>query len=467
MDRIITLHKINRWWSTGKVDTPFLFKIIRDEFTEIMARLEDRRILSLIGPRRVGKSTLIYQTIDYLLKANVNPKNILLFSGDEPGLFSNNETISDILQDYAREVLNRNFETLDGKVYIFIDEIHFIKDWQLYLKSFYDRRYNVKFVISGSSSAHLFKDSRESLMGRLDDIYILPLGMGQFTKFYSVYKEELNIGTLYQLLPTQSLFDDPEEYYRILNENKYEIAEFEGVMNKITKDYLLVGGYPEYFDTDNILLWQKRLVDDIISRGLYRDIVSIYNIKNPEILERLMYYIAANSGGEFAYSNIAQTLGVDTVTISSYINYLSQVFFICACDNYSPNIGKVIRKNKKVYITDSGIRNAMLRNNELSPGDEGFLVENCSIQMARSYCEKENYYVYFWRDNQKETDIVIDKKIELLPIEVKFRNTILAKDIKGLSAFKEKYKTKTGIVITKTFLDKKDDIVYIPFWMIR
>jgi len=467
MDRVVTLQKINRWWSTGKVDTPFLFKVVRDEFDEITARLQDRRILSLIGPRRVGKSTLIYQTINFLLEANVNPKNILLFSGDEPGLFSSNETISVILQDYAREVLNQNLETLDNKVYIFIDEIHFIKDWQLYLKSFYDRRYNVKLVISGSSSTHLFKDSRESLMGRMDDIYILPLGMGQFTKFYSVYKEEMSMDTLSQLLPAQSLFDNPEEYYRILNENKYKVAEFEGVMNKITKAYLLVGGYPEYFDTSNMLLWQKRLVDDIISRGLYRDIVSIYNIKNPEILERLMYYIAANSGGEFSYSNIAQTLGVDTVTISSYMNYLSQAFFICVCDNYSPNIGKVIRKNKKVFIVDSGIRNAMLRNNELSSEDEGYKVENSSIQMARSYCEPENYSVYFWRDNQKETDIVIDKKIELLPIEVKYRNTILDKDIKGLFTFKEKYKTKTGIVITKTYLDKKDDIIYIPFWMIR
>ena len=467
MDRIVTLQKINRWWSTGKVDTPFLFKVIRDEFTEITARIEDRRILSLIGPRCIGKSTLIYQTIDFLLKANVDPKNILLFSGDEPGLFSNNETISDILQDYAREVLNQNLETLDSKVYIFIDEIHFIKDWQLYLKSVYDRRHNVKLVISGSSSTHLFKDSRESLMGRLDDIYILPLGMGQFTKFYSAYKDETNIGALSMLLPAQSLFDNPEEYYRVLNENKYKIAEFEGIMNKITKAYLLAGGYPEYFGTENILLWQKRLVDDIISRGLYRDIVGIYNIKNPEILERLMYYIAANSGGEFSYSNIAQTLGVDTVTISAYINYLSQAFFISVCDNYSPNIGKVIRKNKKVYLADSGIRNAMLRNNELSPGDEGLQVENCSVQMARSYCEPENYAVYFWRDNQKETDIVIDKKIGLLPIEVKYRNTILDKDIKGLFDFKEKYETKTGIVITKTYLDKKDDIIYIPFWMIR
>lgn len=268
-----------------------------------------------------------------------------------------------------------------------------------------------------------------------------------------------------QLLPDMALFDNAEEYYNILAQNKYKLSEYEAPMNKIIKDYLLDGGYPEYFDVNNILLWQKRLTDDIISRGLYRDVVSIYNIKNPEILERLMYYIAANSGGEHSYSSIAQTLGIDTVTVSSYMSYLSQAFFICICDNYSPNVGKVIRKNKKVYIADSGIRNAMLRNVELSPKDEGFQVENCSVQMARNYSAPQNHFVYFWRDNQKETDIVIDKKIELLPIEVKYRNTILDRDIKGLLTFMEKYQTKSGIVITKSCLDKKENVYYIPFWM--
>ena len=284
MDRIVTLHKINRWWATGEVDKSFLYQIVRDEWREIEARLYERRIISLIGPRRVGKSTLIYQTIDYLLKSGVDPRNIILFSGDEPGLFSNKETIHDILNDYAKEVLHQNFEALEHQTYIFIDEIHFIDDWQLYLKSLYDRHHRIKFIISGSSSTHLFEDSRESMMGRMDDIYILPLGMGQFTKFYLTYKKDLGLGALHELLPSTALFDDPEEYFAILQQNRYKIAEFESIMNKIVKTYLLVGGYPEYFDTDNLLIWQKRLAGDIISRGLYRDIVSVYNIKNPEIL---------------------------------------------------------------------------------------------------------------------------------------------------------------------------------------
>jgi len=466
MDIIRSLHKINRWWMTGTVDKPFLYKVVRTEFEQIKARLDDRRILSLIGPRRVGKSTLIYQTISHLLKNNIAPKRILLFSGDEPALFSRNETIDDILDGYAKEILNQNLEEMTKKIYVFIDEIHVIPNWQLYVKSFYDKHYNIKFIISGSSSTHLFKDSKESLLGRIEDIYILPLGIKQFTKFYCDYRENIDIEQLELLTPDFSLYDNIEGYYEIIKENKYELNNFESTMNKIIKHYLLVGGYPEYFDTENILLWQKRLVDDIITRGLYRDIVSIYNIKNPEILEKLMYYIAANSGGEYSYSSVAQTLGVDAVTISSYINYLSQAFFIGVCDNYSPNIGKVIRKNKKIYIADSGIRNAMLKNDVLSPEDQGYEVENSCILSARRYSEPENYTVYFWRDNQKETDIVIDKKLEVLPIEVKYRNTVSAKDLKGFFSFMERFHSKTGIVITKNYLECKDNVYYIPFWLI-
>lgn len=466
MDTIKILFKINRWWSSGKVDASFLYKVVRDEFNTIQSKLEDRRLLSLIGPRRVGKSTLIYQTISYLLKSGIDPKKILLFSGDEPGLFSQNETITDLLDTYAKDVLNQNLEDLTDKIYVFIDEIHVIQNWQLYLKSFYDRRYNIKFIISGSSSTHLFKDSNESLLGRIEDIYILPLGIKQFTKFYDVYKENINVLELNALLPDFSLYDDVAGYYNILAQNKYNLMKFESVMNKVIRSYILVGGYPEYFDTENVLLWQKRLVNDIISRGLYRDIVSIYNVKNPEILEKLMYYIAANNGGEHSYASIAQTLGIETATVSAYVNYLSQAFFIGVCDNYSPNIGKIIRKNKKVFITDSGIRNAILKNDELSPEDEGFEIENCCVGSVKRYSEPENYTVYFWRDNQKEADIVIDKKLELLPIEVKYRNTILDKDLKGLFAFMEKYKSENGVVITKSYLENKNNVYYIPFWLV-
>jgi predicted AAA+ superfamily ATPase len=148
-----------------------------------------------------------------------------------------------------------------------------------------------------------------------------------------------------------------------------------------------------------------------------------------------------------------------------YIKYLSQAFFVCIHNNYSTNTGKVIRKNKKVYITDSGLRNALLRNDELSPETEGSHVENSLIQMARSYSEPGNYDVCFWRDNQKEVDIVIDKKTGLLPVEVKYRNDITDKDVKSMYSFMQRYNVESGVVITKNHLAFQNNLHYIPFWL--
>ena len=172
----------NVWWKNQKINPQFLLGRKREEFNSIIQKIDEKRILSIIGPRRVGKSTLIYQTINYLIEdKKVDKKRILLFSGDDPSLFFNkDDKISDVLEVYFNEILEESISNLSSKVYIFIDEIHFIKNWQNYLKVCFDRKYNIKFIITGSSSLHLFKDSNESLLGRIENMYVLPLHLINF-----------------------------------------------------------------------------------------------------------------------------------------------------------------------------------------------------------------------------------------------------------------------------------------------
>lgn len=166
MDIKLNLSITNPWWNNEKINEQFLLGRKRKEFDDIIEKINNKRILSIIGPRRVGKSTLIYQTINYLLEEQkVDSKRILLFSGDDPSLFfDENDKLSDVLDIYFNEILEENISKLESKVYIFIDEIHFIKNWQNYLKTYFDRKYNIKFIITGSSSMHLFKDANESLL---------------------------------------------------------------------------------------------------------------------------------------------------------------------------------------------------------------------------------------------------------------------------------------------------------------
>lgn len=468
MDIKLNLKMTNPWWNNEEINKQFLLGRKRNEFNEILEKIENKRILSIIGPRRVGKSTLIYQTINYLLKEKkVDNKRILLFSGDDPSLFfDENDKLSNVLDVYFNEILEENISKLNSKVYIFIDEIHFIKNWQNYLKTYFDRKYNIKFIITGSSAIHLFKDANESLLGRIENIYILPLTFNQFINFYMTYiSKENDI-----IIPKIDLNNMDKSIKKL--EELYYNQDLKLKIQKILKKYILVGGYPEYFEVRDIDVWQKQLSEDIITRGIYKDILTIYNIKSPEILEKLLYYVSANNSQAFAYSSIAGTFGIDTVTIMTYLGYLKQAFLINILENYSTNMAKVIRTNKKISVLDNGIQNSLLKQKEIDSDMAGHIVESMVDFDFRLLCEKENYKQFYFRNTEKdEIDVVIDRNIDIIPIEVKYTNQIEKSDIETISNFVEAHKnkeinsTKYGIIITKDILKKDGDLYFIPYWL--
>jgi len=470
MDIKSNLMIINSWWNNEKINDQFLLGKKRKEFNNIIEKIEDKRILSIIGPRRVGKTTLIYQTINYLLEEkNIDKKRILLFSGDDPSLFfDDTDKLSDILEIYFNEILEENITKLKSKVYIFIDEIHFIKNWQNYLKVYFDRKYNIKFIITGSSSIHLFKDANESLLGRIENIYVLPLTFNQFMNFFMTYiskSDDIEI-------PKLNLNDMNKTFSKL--EKIYYNQDLKIKIQKILKRYMIVGGYPEYFEIKDIEIWQKQLTEDIITRGIYKDILTIYNIKSPEILEKLLYYIAANNAQSFAYSSIAGTFGIDTVTAMTYLGYLKQAFLINILENYSNNVAKVIRTNKKLSILDNGIQNSLIKQKEIDANAMGHIVESMTDFDFRLLCERENYKQYYYRNTDKEEiDIIIDRNIDIIPIEVKYTNEIESSDTKKIKKFLDEHKNKGinqakfGIIITKDILKKEENLYYIPYWVLN
>ena len=454
----------NYWWKNNDISAKFLYKRNREEFYNIIEKLDNKRILSIIGPRRVGKSTLLYQTINYLIKEKkVDRKRILFFSGDDPSLFFNeNDKLSDVLEIYFNNILYESASSLKEKVYIFIDEIHFIKNWQNYLKIYYDRKYNVKFIITGSSSLHLFKDANESLLGRIENIYILPLSFNQFFNFYLKYV--LNDKDI--ILPKFN-FDEPDKSFKNL-ENFFYNENLKITIKKILDEYILVGGYPEYFEDRDINTWQKNLSDDIITRGIYKDILTMYNIKSPDILEKIMYYIASNNSQTFSYNSLTKIFGIDTVTMINYIGYLKQAFLINIVDNYSSNMAKIIRSNKKLSILDNGILNSLLKRKELSSNDIGHIIESMFAFDMRLICEKENYNEYYYRNDLKEEiDIILDRKIDTIPIEVKYTNKIETSDTKSIIKFLNRTNSNSpyGIIITKDIYKKENNLYYIQYWL--
>ncbi|MCL1808582.1 MAG: ATP-binding protein [Clostridiales bacterium] len=444
-----------------------MYKIARDELKLIVDELESRRIQIIIGPRRVGKSTLMQQTISHLIDSGTPPIRILFFSGDDPAIFNGSTTIGDVIESYLDDVLHEAVSSLNGKIYVFIDEIHTLSGWQLWLKNYYEPGYNIKFVVSGSSASHLFGGAKESLLGRTDTLRLMPLSFHQFCRFWSAYRESEKIAEFLDEIPIHSMYVEPCEYCDALIKDAWKWNSYRPYVNAVLQEFLLIGGYPEYYAESNATLWQKRLVEDIIGLGLYRDIVSIYRIKTPDKLEKLLFFIADNNGQDFGIKTIADTIGCDNETVSTYLTYLSQAYLTVVLNNYSRNIGKTLRKNKTIYVLDNGIANALLRLPHIDETRAGHVAESICARDALAVCESNFWSLYYWRDKGQEVDIVIDRKTDILPIEVKYRNEVSQT---CLPAFRQEFANANipfAVVITKNRLDKKQDVLYMPFWLVH
>ncbi len=181
------LHIHNPWW-TGKNQT--LPSKKRGEYFTLQTALWDKQITAIIGPRRTGKSIIMQQLIQQLLVEKTNQKNILFTQLDE-SLFvtEKNTLIQHIITVYAKYILSCDLNSLPEKIYIFFDEIQQVDKWSEALKSYYDKGYQIKFIVSGSSAAGITRGSSESLAGRVS-INILPtLKFADYLRFRNLNDE--------------------------------------------------------------------------------------------------------------------------------------------------------------------------------------------------------------------------------------------------------------------------------------
>jgi len=434
----------NAWWVTGKVPEALL-GIQRTEYLEkITERLKDRKILAVLGIRRSGKSTLLYQSISWLLAEGINPENIFYINADDL-MKPSRENLEHAL-DFCQQ---KNMVSLkDEKVYVFIDEIQAVKEWQLLLKKFYDLKYAAKFVVSGSSSSLIYKDSSESLAGRIGFLDVFPLTFREFLQFndVSVPKVKLDLRSL------------KDEYYELsLKQN--EILGY-------LAQYLKVGGFPEWFEVKNEDMWFKILSEEYMSLLLYKDIVKVFNIRDPLLLESIFKFVAAHSGERFSYLGIAKEANGDKETSKQYIYHLANSRMIYLSGYYTRSKKAAERKEKKIYFCDIGLKNSFVK-----PQNIGFDAENSAfLHCIKAVSEDLFGKVFYWFDeNRYETDIIMSCKSKMIPIEVKYRESFDVKDLKGLVSFCNEFGNRHAFVVTKSMLDEMyvEDIrvTFVPLWL--
>ncbi len=427
----------NPWW-TKELPGYLVKDYRRDTFYKLKEYSQTNRIIIIKGPRRAGKTTIMYQLIDDLLKSN-KPGNILYLTFDDPKLRID---FDDIMDFYQIKILKKPLD--ETRTYIFMDEVQYLKNWQYSVKKYYDRNFPIQFIVSGSS-ATLIRKGTESLMGRTIEETLLPFSFKEFVEY-----------RMNEKIPIDKKFPEIDMSIDINFIKKYEINA-QVLFNK----YLLKGGFPNIFNIPQNEIWQKAVAEDIIDKAIYRDITTLYGIKKPEMLDKLFLYLTGINGQILNINNISRSIGLSREYVNRYMTYLQNAYFLLTIKKFAKSIEKIARSNRKAYIIDPGIINSLLNKTEIDDTSAGHLVE--SIIAAHLV----KYEVYYFRD-QYEVDFILKIKDKLIPIEVKYKNTVNKKDTKGLLEFCNKFKINKGFIITKNQYKceyvENINIQYIPVW---
>jgi uncharacterized protein len=342
----------------------------RDLTAVVEKRFLKGKVIVLIGPRQVGKTTLIHS----LLK----DKDYLFLDGDDDSV---SERLSTANTENLRSVIG-NYK------YVFIDEVQRIPNIGLKLKIIVDQIKDVQVIVSGSSAFEINNTTQEPLTGRKFEYQMFPISWTEFEKGVGFIKadQQLELRMLYGMYPD--------------------------VINNFGNEY--------------------EILKNLVSSYLYKDILALAGIRKSDVLQKILQALALQVGSEVSYNEIAQLVGVDKNTVNNYIDLLEKSFVIFRLTSYRKNIRNEIKANKKIYFYDNGVRNMVIGNfNNLDlRQDKGALWENFIIAERMKHLSYTQSLArpFFWRTTtQQEIDYIETNADAMAAFEFKWSNTKKAK----------------------------------------
>ncbi len=366
-----------------------------------------RRFEVVLGQRRVGKTTVLYQTVRHLLREGVPPDRILWLRLDHPLLMR--VDLGALVQPWVQ---SQPEKTLEAPLYLFLDELVYARDWDRWLKTFYDDHWPVQVIATSSSCAALRTARHESGVGRSEEHYLPPCSL----------LEALELDGAKPELPVTDRLDSTIE---ALLDVRVDLAPARAMRRRL----MLLGGFPELLfdpasnrDEETMLLRSQAVLrPDAVERTIYKDIPQAFGVEQPMLLERLLYVLAAQVAGLLSPSNISRELGVTQPTFDRYLSYLEQSYLVFTLPNYSPREMNVQKRGRKVYFVDGAVRNAALQRGLgvlHDPGEQGHLLENMIASHLYSLAQSSGLRLYHWRDGNDEVDFVLDHPTHPIAIEV-------------------------------------------------
>lgn len=354
--------------------------INRSLIDSIRKDFDRQKVLVILGPRQVGKTTLLEQLSE-------GENKILALDCD------NLDDRIDLENKSKAELKNLigNYDT------VLIDEAQRVKNIGLVLKMIADLHPKAKILATGSSSLELANEINEPATGRLIEYTLLPFSLTELAQHTSEREEQ-----------------------------------------RLLEQRMIYGLYPEVV---NYPADAKRTLSSLSNSYLYKDILEFRGVKKPDVLRKLVCALALQVGSEVSYNELSILLGIDKETVENYIALLEKCFVVFRLDSYSKNLRNEIKKGKKIYFYDNGIRNAVISN--FAPlelrNDVGALWENLMVSeriKRNAYCQSYAQ-LYFWRtQQQKEIDLLELQDGQITAFEFKWKT---GKEAKLPLAFRTAY----------------------------
>ncbi len=345
---------------------------------KIKENLFEGKTIMLFGPRQSGKTTLLG------MLANEIQDKVLMLDCDEPDI---RKELTDVTSTQLKH-------RIGSASVVMIDEAQRIKNIGITLKLIHDKIPEVQLIVTGSSSLELTGETNEPLTGRKYEFLLLPVS-------------------------TEEMIDHTD-------------ATTE---KRLLERRLLFGMYPGVINEPGN---ERKILGNLAGSYLYKDIFTFQDIRKPEIIESLLEALALQVGHEVSYNELANALGIDQLTVRRYIDLLEKTFVVFRLRSFSRNVRNEIRKSRKIYFYDNGIRNALISNfSQINlRTDKGALWENFLVSERLKLLN--NFQIdskrYFWRTTQQqEIDYIEEKDGEI-------------------SAFKFKWNDKAQKKIPSTFL---------------
>ncbi len=341
--------------------------ISRTQEGKILEWIGKGKAIIIIGPRQVGKTTLAKQIVDG------RGENTLWLTGDDP---ETRNQLKDVSLARLEAILSNN-------QIVVIDEAQRLHNAGLMLKLITDHFKNIQLIVTGSSSLDIASETKESLVGRKFEYPLYPLSFIEMVSHHGLLKE------------------------RSLLEHR-----------------LVYGYYPEVVKTNETGISQK-ILNDLADGLMYKDLLTLDQVKKPSLIVKLLQALALQVGNEIKYTEIGELIGADPTTVEKYIDLLEKSYVVFRLSSLSRNVRNEIKKGKKIYFYDNGIRNSIIKNFNTVEArqDIGALWENFLIvERMKNNTYSEHYYnAYFWRTTaQQEIDYIEESGGRMSAFEFKW-----------------------------------------------